>query len=225
MKKQADMNRAVVKYNGKRTIFSVPDDTDHIAKAWIAGYYYEMPMLKYIEANYNSGVFVDCGSHRGNHSIFFVQYCNASVIAFEPNKINYHNLLSNFEVNNLNNLDARNLAISSKRGLSGLEPFGEENHNTGMYRLTDSKKHLMTKIDTLDSQIGETPVKLIKLDIEGQELNALRGATNILRTSKPALFIECQETKDMLEVDKFLQAYDYKRHPDHWNSTPTYLWT
>jgi hypothetical protein len=52
-----------------------------------------------------------------------------------------------------------------------------------------------------DVLMGEARVDLIKLDVEGAELFALRGAEQVIRRTKPILFIEM--------LRKWTARYDY----------------
>ena len=59
---------------------------------------------------------------------------------------------------------------------------------------------------TLDSIVKDEPVAFIKMDIEGSEMQALRGAANIIRRDKPLCAI-CIYHKpgDMLEISSYLK--------------------
>jgi hypothetical protein len=48
-------------------------------------------------------------------------------------------------------------------------------------------------LDELMSDEGERRLSLIKVDVQGAEMLVLQGAANILRTARPALFIELHE--------------------------------
>jgi len=59
----------------------------------------------------------------------------------------------------------------------------------------------------LDDVLAGKPVTLIKMDIEGAELNALRGAENILRTQKPKLAISLyHKPEDLWQIPQYLTS-------------------
>ena len=58
---------------------------------------------------------------------------------------------------------------------------------------------------TLDCLCLPKPVKLVKIDVEGQELAVLQGMEGILQKDRPLLIIE----DNTLEIDHFLNSLDY----------------
>ena len=71
--------------------------------------------------------------------------------------------------------------------------------------------------------IGERPVALMKIDVEGMELDVLRGATQILTRDRPLLYIEASDDAQRQLIDSFLVAFGYHRQA-RFNDTPTYLY-
>lgn len=73
-------------------------------------------------------------------------------------------------------------------------------------------------VDRLDSILGQSPVTFIKLDIEGAEMHALRGAQNIIRTQKPKMAV-CvyHDLRHLYEVPLYLHSLvpEYKIYLRH----------
>ncbi len=61
------------------------------------------------------------------------------------------------------------------------------------------------EVRRLDDILGNRPVTFIKMDIEGSELAALRGAERIIRQQRPKLAI-CvyHKPEDMWEIPNFI---------------------
>ncbi len=53
------------------------------------------------------------------------------------------------------------------------------------------KKVIEVRIETLDSLFPEEMIDVIKIDIEGAELGALRGGESLLKRSRPLIMFEC----------------------------------
>ena len=52
-------------------------------------------------------------------------------------------------------------------------------------------------------------IKMIKIDVEGQELGVLMGAKNILKNMHPAILFECWNKEKFEKISEFLKKYDY----------------
>lgn len=75
-------------------------------------------------------------------------------------------------------------------------------------------RHYECKVDTLDNQLRDSSqITLLKMDVEGHELNVFRGAKEILTRHAPVLLFECEarhlRQHTMAEVFDFLQNFGY----------------
>ena len=101
--------------------------------------------------------------------------------------------------------------------------FEYDLNNIGNAYVTDSKnqknaeinKKLSIEVKKLDEieEIFEKKISLIKIDIEGHEFQALRGAKEVLRKNKPVVLFE-QHPDDIhnhtSDVIEFLKAENYE---------------
>lgn len=137
---------------------------------------------------------------------------------FEPVPYLYSKALENILLNSFSNIKLVNKAISSSEG----EVFFDDQantHNSGGIQMTFSqKKHKIDAI-TLDSFIQtEKPgrVDLIKADIEGFEMEMLKGAHFTINKYKPVLFLELNNSylgrngSSTAEVIKLLTDWGYR---------------
>ncbi len=147
-------------------------------------------------------VFVDVGAHIGAYTIPVAKKAQ-KVIAFEPNKYSFELLTKNISLNHLTNITAYNLAVSKK---SGTTPFCYENEpvysriidsdQSSKFTAMENAKGLNNNInlvDTidLDSVLSkEDRIDWIKIDVEGHELDVLKGAMQTIRLHKPKIIIE-----------------------------------
>jgi FkbM family methyltransferase len=147
-------------------------------------------------------IVVDIGAHIGKYTIIASKMVGSKgkVIAIEAHPVNYDILKQNIELNNLSNVIALNYAVHSQETMVKLyEPGQEEGFTIYNTIMTDriplnNQKYIEVKANTLDSLLfenGTKEVNWIKIDVEGAEYEVLKGATNILSSSKDiSLLIE-----------------------------------
>ncbi len=91
-------------------------------------------------------------------------------------------------------------------------------YNSAMTQSTIGEGCAKGVVDRLDAVLGDAPVSFIKLDIEGAEMHALRGAENIIRTQKPKMAV-CvyHDLRHLYEVPLYLKSLvpEYKIYFRH----------
>lgn len=144
------------------------------------------------------GVFLDIGANIG---IFTTRYAKffSHTIAVEANPITFHLLLANIGLRQLKDVSPVNVGASDREGTAPLHVNTEGNlgwsslHESNRELSRDSLK-LEIDLNTIDSLVGElqpdVPVSLIKIDVEGHELQVLKGALGVLETHKPVILYE-----------------------------------
>jgi len=130
-------------------------------------------------------IFIDGGSLYGDSIKDFIKWCNNynKIYAFEPNKKCYAQLEKAIEHYNIKNILAYNKGLwCTKTKL---------NFSSGEFGDSEIKKSGKTRIrvDTIDNVVKNDPITFIKLNIEGAELEALKGAYNTIAKNKPVLAI------------------------------------
>jgi protein O-GlcNAc transferase len=212
------MYKASFTYNSKNYTFTT-NFNDHIFNV-LTKYktFYEIKLLKKIQSLRLKGAVLDVGANIGNHTVFFSKECRFdSVISFEMNRDLFQILLNNTEVNDCHNVICQNFAVADKIGLVGSSVLDLK--NTGSTHVIPDGD---IKQVTLDSLI-DSPVSLIKMDIEGYELKALQGSQKLLSSYHPVIVCECQ--KSFREVDGFLRKFGYSTDHTDYAATPTFIWT
>jgi FkbM family methyltransferase len=142
---------------------------------------------------------VDVGANTGNHTIFFAGPMKAArVIPFEPLPAAAAALKAAVERNALDNVDLSWLGtgVSDREGRAKLVFSGR-----GGLGATSLVPDLGGEIPVapLDAMIRE-PVDFLKVDVEGMEMQVLAGAADLIRRSRPLIFIEIanRNTGDLL---------------------------
>jgi FkbM family methyltransferase len=157
------------------------------------------------------GVFVDVGAHVGRYAVRLAARC-AQVVAVEPNPDAAVGLRRNLELNAITNVAVHEVAAyDSKRTLMLWDPYGRVAGGTtrtlplGATASLPSDFRLDAAADTtvvtperwqvvgapLDSiDLAVPRIDLLKIDVEGAEAHVLRGARELLRRYRPAVWIE-----------------------------------
>lgn len=179
-------------------------------------------------------VVLDIGANIGNHTVAFSQMAKA-VYAFEPNPVVFEVLKLNTKP--FSNVHLFNLGASVETGsIQALIP--KRNCGAGavvsdrFVKKQDEDYINLTfdvvALDALDALAGEA-VGLVKIDVEGHELQAFRGMQSLLSAQKPIILFEQNsgiENGSSQEIE-FLKTlgyqYLYDLTPvDQW-MTPTWL--
>lgn len=172
----------------------------------------------------------DVGAFQGLLTLFFASRAKA-VICFEPNSQNYRRLMENLMLNGIKNVDVRKVGVGSgpqTRSMVGspLMPGGATvDGSTAEGLLRAGVKTVVEEIPivTLDTEISQANLPapdFIKIDIEGWEIEALRGAHTTLEVYKPTLFLEMhgetirEKKRKVAEIIAFLWEINY-RHIRH----------
>jgi FkbM family methyltransferase len=118
---------------------------------------------------------IDAGANIGMTTLFFKMICpRATVDAYEPSPASFRILERNVAVNRLTNVRLHNVALAAQAGRIAL--FTRPGEGTSLVASTRSERggSERTEVEsvTLSSQI-EGKVDLLKMDIEGAELEVL----------------------------------------------------
>ena len=221
-------------YDNKKIHFHYVKD-DHIAKAWKNNGFYEKRLLEKIKSLNLDGVYVDLGSHHGNHSIYFDKFCNSDkVISIEGNPFNFNYLKKNLSENKCESI-CYNVAISNK--IDQVLTFHYRMPNTGgsviinnqpadLYELSFFPCKATNKSNTLDNLLkDEENISLIKIDCENYEYYCLLGSQNIITKHKPVIIIELHSFNPYYnEILDFLNKNNYKTDGISYAGSPTYIY-
>jgi FkbM family methyltransferase len=169
-------------------------------------------------------VIFDVGVNIGSFLLNFAQLSpNGQVFGFEPDVRNFERAVNNLELNDFSNVTLIRKALGSAPGTATMLMVNE--NNAGMNRIRidesnipDSKITCEVEIIRLDDFVESEKLKsldLIKIDVEGFELNVLKGAQHSLRKFRPILFIELdddnlhEQGNSAKELIEFLEREGY----------------
>lgn len=133
---------------------------------------------------------LDIGAHIGYYTIKASKKVgpNGRVICAEAYSGNYNFLIKNLEVNSCFNVEALKKAITNYDGSTKLFFGSDSGHNTllekSVFATTEYENVDAITLNTLFNQQQIEFVDLAKIDIEGNELNLLKGANQVLTDGK-----------------------------------------
>jgi FkbM family methyltransferase len=183
-----------------------------------------LKLLSTRRTNFGDGVVaIDCGANIGAHTIEWAKQMHdwGSVMAFEAQERIFYALAGNITLNNCFNARAIWAAVGATCGEIGvpvpnyLSPasFGsleirKKASTEFIGQEVDYANLQPTRLVSIDS-LGFHRVDLIKIDIEGMEMEALLGARETIATYHPQLIIEKIKSNEV-EISNFLSSLGYK---------------
>lgn len=174
----------------------------YLENIWESNQYYDKDIVDFSKIE----SFVDCGAYDGDSFFAFLknyqemvgkEYAGISFL-LEPDEENYKKLLGNcakYEKCNTIKLGAWDkkdtLTFSIGGTSSGINKDG----------------CISINVDAIDNIVEEQRVDFIKMDIEGSELNALKGAEKTIKAYRPILAICVYHKKeDLLTIPQYIKS-------------------
>lgn len=186
--------------------------------------YYQIdiePREKLYELVRNHTTIIDVGVNIGETLLNFAQLNNAGAcVGFEPVPELFEMARKNISLNGFQNIVLNNLALSD---CNGELYFNRPNANNSGGIFLSSANQVesagVVRAVSLDDYLAErriNDISLIKIDVEGFEMNVLRGAMLTLQRYRPTLFVEIndgflkRQNSGAIEVFDFLQSLGYE---------------
>jgi FkbM family methyltransferase len=166
----------------------------------------------------NNEVFVDAGCFDCGNSLSFRKWCDGEyekIYAFEPDPSNYEKCKEIIQHEMIEKIELFNAGLWSKKDVVSFNAQGD-----GGSAVLESGANNVNVV-RLDEILRGQRVSFIKMDIEGAELEALKGARDIITAHRPKLAI-CiyHKPEDILEIPLYLQSLipDYKFYIRHYSN-------
>ncbi len=177
--------------------------------------FYERPLLDFLTRVCGPRpLFVDVGANIGNHSIFFAVSRGAVVVAFEPNLANLERLRRNIVATGgiEGQITTHLMAIGAERG--HVRSVALEHDNTGGNRVVRCAENAAEAVpqSTIDSVLGDFPPfsdVIIKIDVEGMEVDVVRGMLEVVQTRSPVVAVEVQTDQNLVKIRNLLAPLGY----------------
>lgn len=147
----------------------------------------------FLECIATHDVVLDIGANVGFYSCLASRH-GKPVLAFEPSERNLRFLFRNLWENEFRNVEVFPMGLGTQRGLSAIYGFGGIASFVPGWAQARKSRFSVVPVTTLDSIVGERFGEeriLIKVDVEGFELDVLNGASKIMKKKpRPTWLIE-----------------------------------
>ena len=188
---------------------------------------YEKKEWKFLQKFLKPGMaFFDIGANQGFYTLLAAKKVGpqGKIFAFEPVPREFRNLKWNIFINGLKNVKIEAQALGCQNGFtnmfyclngkgsySSLQPPSE--------KIKARRKVIKVSITSLDRYIQHNnilSIDFIKIDVEGGELDVLKGGINVLSKSRPVLMCEVSDKRteqwgySASEICDFVKKYKYQ---------------
>jgi len=164
---------------------------------------------------------IEVGSHIGTLSIPLANHLKSiggKLYTYEPQRNLYNVLCANLALNAIDNVVAKCVALSDERYVKACAmPVYSEIGNFGGVELKASQVQCSegdatpVQFSTLDDEHSSEHQKigLIKIDVEGMELEVLKGAQKIIERDRPILYVENDREENSELLLKYIGDMNY----------------
>lgn len=160
------------------------------------------------------GCFYDVGANVGFFSVIAARLVGAKgkVVAFDPLPSNIDAILHNANLNDFKQIETREIALGAEDGTAEFIVSSDPNWgrlaSVGTPDAIIGRKQVSVRtIDRLVSG-GDQPPAVMKIDVEGAEVEVLRGARATIVAYRPIIFIDLHGTNEA--VKRFFDSLDYE---------------
>ena len=160
--------------------------------------------------------FLDLGAYNGDTALDFASRCPdyQNITAVEPDAKTFKKLQNNTAA--LRDLTLKNACVSDKCGLLPFSMKGGRNSALG-----DGG----TLLESISIDSLKTNFSYIKMDVEGAEVDAVKGAEKTIKAAKPKMLISAyHRTEDLIKIPQTVLGIrdDYKLYIRHFKYLPAW---
>ena len=222
--------RNILKKNWKSDVIErgglkwlISDLNIDVENALLLNYKYDNETFEFVKEKVKDGdVCVDIGANVGFFTVHLANIVGTKgkVYAFEPSPIHSKKLKTNIELNGFKNVILSTKAIGKNKGqISHFSSVTSGSLNPKLVINPSEAIETLVEISPLYSEINESDInkiKIIKIDVDGSEMDVLKGADSILSKTNAYLIIEIWETginevgEKLEEIIEYILSFNYK---------------
>jgi FkbM family methyltransferase len=149
-------------------------------------------------------VVCDVGANIGAHTVVFAKIA-ALVHAFEPQRSVYHTLCGNVALNGLLNVHCHHQAVGETWKTLEIDVLNPDvENNMGAFSLSSKEPQ-----DEVWMAPLQEACNFIKIDVEGHELEVLKGAEAVIRECHPVMYVENDRPEKTQELVSYIRELGY----------------
>jgi len=164
-------------------------------------------------------LFIDIGANIGAYAIPVAKaFPNIQVHAYEPHPGALGRFKRNAALNNPHNLTVFNIGIAAQSGKLTFHGFDIKDYGISSFmapKNSENKQYDIFPVDvkSLDEIYKETDqrISLIKIDVQGYEIEVLKGAQNLIAGQRPYIFLEHEDINfsptEAIDIKKCLRDF------------------
>lgn len=162
-------------------------------RAWRARVRDQAPELAAIRRNLGpDDVACDIGANKGSY-LYWMSRWAGRVVAFEPQPGLADYLSDACRRVGMANVTVERAGVSDSSGTRDLYVPSENSPEASLIQHADDRAISISVVALDDYFPPDQRIALLKIDVEGGELDVLKGAERILRRHRPVLLIECEQ--------------------------------
>lgn len=164
---------------------------------------------------------VEAGANIGAHTVDLSRLVgqDGEVHAFEPQRIVFQTLCANLALNQCKNVYARQVAVGADQGstlVPAVEPTDRENFGGISLRSVEFGDAVpLIALDSLDLPACH----LLKADVEGMEVEVIRGAEQTIRNYRPIMYVENDRRERSQQLLTLIERLEYAAY---WHRAPLF---
>jgi FkbM family methyltransferase len=166
----------------------------------------------------NPGVVVEIGANMGIHTVPIARALakeGRPFYVFEPQPVIFQQLCANLALNGLTNVRAFPYACGSQNGaltfdIPDYSAFGNFGSTEFKAPGAGSSRSEIVQCIRLDNILGQGEIGLIKIDVEGFELEVLKGCEGILTRCQPFFYVENDRLDKSSALIQWFFDHDYR---------------
>ncbi len=178
------------------------------------GEYSEMEIELFRQLIRPGDIVLDIGANIGSHTLYFSKAVGQKglVLAFEPQRIIFQTLCANMALNSILNVQCCNVAVGEIPG-SIIVPILNYNveNNFGGLNLGTFESGEQVQVVPIDS-LNLPRCNFLKIDVEGMEINVLKGAKKTIQKHKPLLYVEDDKEENSSVLVEYISSLGYKMY-------------